>query len=176
MSLAGGRVAGASADYVYVESRGAHGHHAVGIFDAFVGSHREIWIGSDGSGLIRETHGPVSFFTEAGRAQWEAAGSPDLEGSGIDLFAPGCLGRARARLAALPSDRAALASALTVHSPLTLHDVSQLLGEALVEPEFRAVYELAAQLPDVEVLPAINDQLGRNGHGLRRIEDGSGSS
>ena len=32
-------------DYVYVESRGAHGHHAVGTFEAFVGSHREIWIG-----------------------------------------------------------------------------------------------------------------------------------
>ena len=73
-------------DYIYVESRGAHGHHAVGSFDAFVGSHREIWIGSDCSGLIRETSGPVSFFGAEGEARWRAAGSPDLESSGIDLL------------------------------------------------------------------------------------------
>lgn len=65
-------------DYEYIESRGFHGHHAVGVFDAFVGSHREIWIGSDGSGLIRSTGGPASFFTDEGRARWEAAGSPKL--------------------------------------------------------------------------------------------------
>lgn len=43
-----------------------------------MGSHREIWIGSDCSGLIRETSGPVSFFTADGEARWRAAGSPDL--------------------------------------------------------------------------------------------------
>jgi len=53
---------------VYVESRGAHGHHAVGSFEARVGSRREVWIGSDCSGLIRETSGPVSFFTADGEA------------------------------------------------------------------------------------------------------------
>jgi hypothetical protein len=54
-------------DYEYIQSSGAHGHHAVGVFDAFVGSQREIWMGSDGSGLIREASGPASFFTEEGR-------------------------------------------------------------------------------------------------------------
>ena len=63
-------------DFEYTRSRGAHGHHNVGVFDAFVGSQREIWVGSDGSGLIRESSGPVSFFTESGRAEWETAGSP----------------------------------------------------------------------------------------------------
>jgi hypothetical protein len=97
-------------DYVYVESRGAHGHHAVGRFDALVGSHREIWIGSDCSGLIRETSGPVSFFTAEGEARWRAAGSPDLESSGIDLFAPGCIGTHRWELADLPLDPSRLAA------------------------------------------------------------------
>jgi hypothetical protein len=56
-------------DYEYVQSRGAHGVHSYGQFDAFVGSQREIWIGSDGSGLIRETGGPASFSPrKAGRA------------------------------------------------------------------------------------------------------------
>ena len=66
-------------DFEYIRSRGAHGHHAVGSFDAFVGCEREISIGSDGSGLIRERRGPVSFFTEAGRSRWQAGGSPGLE-------------------------------------------------------------------------------------------------
>src|ERR1039458_5160079 len=82
-------------DYEYVQSCGAHGVHAHGQFDAFVGSQREIWIGSDGSGLIRETSGPASFFTEDGRARWEAADSRELtHGPSVDLFAPGCLHRA----------------------------------------------------------------------------------
>jgi hypothetical protein len=87
-------------DFEYTRSTGAHGHQHVGVFDAFVGSQREIWVGSDGSGLIRESSGPVSFFTGAGRARWDAAGSPALEhGSSIGLFAPGCLGGGRMRRA-----------------------------------------------------------------------------
>src|ERR1700693_3558081 len=92
-------------DYEYIASGGSHGHHAVGSLDAFVGSQREIWIGSDGSGLIRSTSGPVSFFTEEGRARWEAAGSPQLaHGPDIDLCAPGCLSGSRRRRAGLPRD------------------------------------------------------------------------
>ncbi len=78
-------------NFEYIRSCGAHGHHAMGSFDAFVGSQREIWVSDDGSGLIREIAGPVSFFTDEGRAQWQAAGSPSLEyGPSIDLFAAGC--------------------------------------------------------------------------------------
>src|SRR3984957_15493918 len=89
-------------DFEYIESRGAHGHHAMRSFDAFVGSQREIWIGSDGSGLIRSTSGPVSFFTQEGRSRWETAGSPELaHGPSIDLCAPGCLSGSRGRRATL---------------------------------------------------------------------------
>ena len=158
-------------DFEYTRSQGAHGHHRVGIFDAFVGSKREIWIGSDGSGLIRETSGPVSFFTEAGRAEWEAAGSPGLEhGPGIDLFAPGCLGGGRMRRARLERDPEGLTAALKKYMR-TLHDVQELLGEAAVEAAFcETVYSVASQLPDVEVVPVTSDQLGRVGRGLARVE------
>lgn len=161
-------------DFVYVESRGAHGHHRVGVFDAFVGSHREIWVGSDGSGLIRETSGPVSFFTEAGKLKWEAAGSPELaHGPSLDLFAPGCLGLSRVRLARLQRDPDGLEAALGARSPLTLHTVQELLGEALVEPDFcPALYRIAQRLPGVEVMDGVPDQLGRIGHGLAQIEHG----
>jgi hypothetical protein len=160
-------------DYIYVESRGAHGHHAVGSFDALVGSHREIWIGSDCSGLIRETSGPVSFFAAEGEARWRAAGSPDLEASGIDLFAPGCIGTHRWELADLPRDPSRLARELSRRVPLTLHRVFNLLGESLVEADLcRAVYEVAARLDDVEILGETSDQLGQVGRGLARVEHG----
>jgi hypothetical protein len=160
-------------DYVYVESRGAHGHHVVGSFDAVVESHRETWIGSDCSGLIRETSGPVSFFTADGGARWRAAGSPDLESSGIDLFAPACMGPQRWDLADLPLDPTRLAGELSRRVPLTLHRVFNLLGESLVEADLcRAVYEVAARLDDVEVLGEASDQLGRAGRGLARVEHG----
>ncbi len=160
-------------DFEYTRSRGAHGHHHVGVFDAFVGSEREIWIGSDGSGLIRESSGPVSFFTEAGRVQWEAAGSPRLErGSGIDLFALGCLGGSRGRRARLERDPAGLVPALKKRLR-TLHDVQELLGEAAVEAAFcETVYSVARELPEVEVVAELSDQLGRAGRGLARVEHG----
>jgi len=163
-----------AADYEYTASCGSHGHHRVGVFDAFVGSQREIWIGSDRSGLIRESGGPVSFFTEQGRERWEAAGSPDLSyGASIDLFSPGCLGGSRARRARLPRDPDHLEASLNARSPLTLHDVQELLSEAVIEPEFcRAVFKIASQLPGIEALAEIADQLGRPGHGLARIEHG----
>ena len=54
---------------------------------------------------------------------------------------------------------------------MTLHTIQELLGEALVEPDFcRDVYEIARRLPGVEVLGSIADQLGRPGHGLARVE------
>jgi hypothetical protein len=163
----------AMVDYVYVESQGAHGVHAVGSYEAFVGSHREIWIGSDCSGMIRESRGPVSFFTPEGEARWRAAGSPNLESSGIDLFAAGCIGSPRSELAALPLDPPQLASELSRRIPLTLHRVYNLLGEALVEPQLcRAVYEVASGLDDTEILGERRDQLGRLGRGLARVEHG----
>jgi hypothetical protein len=160
-------------DFEYIRSRGAHGDHSYGSYDAFVGSDREIWIGSDGSGLIRETSGPVSFFTDAGRAQWQAAGSPELEsGPSIDLFAPGCLGGSRMRRARLDRDPEGLEAALKKRAT-TLHTFQELLGEAVVGAQFcQTAYDVARELPDVEAVPELTDQLGRVGRGLVGVQFG----
>ena len=161
-------------DYEYIKSRGAHGVHAHHLFDAFVGSEREIWFGSDGSGLIRESSGPASFFTDDGHARWQAAGSPTLtHAKSIDLYAPGCLPGPCAWRARVNDHPDGLEAGLKARSPLSLRTVQELLGEAVVEPEFcQAVYEMARRLPGVEMLGAISDQLGRAGYGLTRVENG----
>jgi hypothetical protein len=160
-------------DFEYTRSRGAHGIHWVGAFDAFLGSQREIWVGSDGCGLVRESRGPVSFFTDAGRTAWQAAGSPALEhGPSIELFAPGCLGGSRRRRARLEHEPDRLRTTLE-SSTGALLGVSELLGEAVVDAEFcEEVYSVAAALPDVEIIPELADQLGRVGRGLACLEHG----
>lgn len=160
-------------DFEYIRSCGAHGHHAMGSFDAFVGSQREIWVGDDGSGLIRESSGPVSFFTDEGRAQWQAAGSPSLEyGPSMDLFAPRCLGGSRARRARLRRDAEGLQAALVKYST-HLHAVQELLAEGVVEADVtRAAYGVASRLQGVEVVHELVDQLGRIGTGLVEVRGG----
>lgn len=159
-------------DYEYIRSCGVHGVHAANQFDVLAGSQREIWIGSDGSGVIRSTRGPVSFFTDEGKIRWEAAGSPNLcHGPSIDLNAPGCLGASRARRARVIAHPDGLEAALNVREPLTLSTVQSMLGEAVVEPEIcRALYEIAARLAGVEEVDEITDQLRRDGRGLVGIE------
>ena len=136
-------------------------------FDAFVGSQREIWVSEEGSGLIRESGGPVSFFTDEGRAQWQAAGSPSLEyGRSIDLFAPGCLGGSRARRARMRRDPAGLHAAL-IKYVTHLHEVEELLGEGVVAADLaRATHDAASRLEGVGVVHEVGDQLGRIGTGL----------
>lgn len=168
-------------DYVYVRSCGAHGVFAnpvpvyvKGSFEVLLGSDREIWIGGDGSGMIREARGPLTFFTDEGRARWEAAGSPALvHGPRDELFSEGCLGSTPPWLAKLLANREALGAELRARRMLSLHDISQLLGETLVTPALcRALYEIAKRLPNMEVLASATDQLGRAGHGVARAEDG----
>src|ERR1700684_1228159 len=163
-------------DFEYIRSCGAHGHHAhraLGSFDAFVASQREIWVGEDRSGMIRGSSGQVSFFTDEGRAQWQAAGSPSLEhGPGISLFAPGCLGGSRARRGRLARDPDGPQAALTKYTR-SLHEVQELLGEGVVAADLcRATYDAASRLPGVEVVPELGDELGRVGQGLVEVQHG----
>ena len=112
-------------DFEYIRSVSAHGVHVHGGWNAFVGIDREIWLGSDGSGAIRESGGPVEFFTEEGRARWEAAGAPELaHGPSLHLFAPACLGGSRARRARLSNEAGALRRELDRHSEFRLSDVT----------------------------------------------------
>jgi hypothetical protein len=159
-------------DYEYVQSRGAHGVHAHSLFDALVGEERESWIGSDGSALLRSKRGPVSFFDDRGRARWEAAGRPNLTVDlTTELHAPGCIPGPRARRARISQHPDGLEAGLSSGSPVTLVAIQELLGDAIVEARFcQAVYEIGKQLPGVEMIAELPDQIGRTGTGLARVE------
>jgi hypothetical protein len=163
---------GTALDYVMVESRGGHGEHSYGQYDVFRPVHRWIWVGADGSGLIREIAGPYSFYTPAGKVRWEAAGSPALrEGLHDDVFRPGGLRGTASRLAAGRDDPATASAVLDARPLRSLHDVSELLGETILPTDVRqAAYGIARRLPGVETLIAVTDQLGRGGHGLVELD------
>jgi hypothetical protein len=122
---------------------------AHGQYDVFRPVHRWIWVGADGSGLIRETAGPYSFYTPEGKVRWEAAGSPPLrEGLSDDVFAPGGLRGTASRLEAGRDDPATAPSLLKARPPRSLHDVSELLGETILPTDIReAVHGVASRLP-----------------------------
>jgi hypothetical protein len=162
--------------FEYIESRGAHGEFGNGVFLRLVEARREIWIGSDGSGLIKSARIGWSFFTDEQRSRWESAGYPpaveDLSAT-LDVFAPGCLSGHRPLLATLPTDRVELSSALAARRKLSVHRIGELMGEALVGFELReALYRAAAELPGADVLASARDELGRSGPGIARVERG----
>lgn len=163
---------GTALDYVMVESRGGHGVHSHGQYDVFRPVHRWIWVGADGSGLIREIAGPYSFYTPEGKVRWEAAGSPALrEGLSDDVFGPGELRGTASRLAAGRDDPATASALLKARPPRSLHDVSELLGETILPTDIReAAYGIASRLSGVELLSAVSDQLGRPGRGFAELD------
>jgi hypothetical protein len=132
----------------------------------------ERWVASDGSGLIRTTSAPDTFVSEADRAAWEAAGSPDLgrPGTKVHRFGPGELHYEDT--SALPTDPAALAEVIRGHvrkeqipeAPAMLEYIGELLSVPSASPELRAsLYQVAAGLPGVEFQPNAQDDAGRLG-------------
>ena len=165
-----------SPTYVHIVSRGAHGEIGNNIYERLREAHREVWFGSDGSGLMKSTLIRSSFFTEEQRKRWESvrhrAAREDLTTS-VDLFAAGCLYGHGPLLSRLPTDPAALAAKLESGRRLTLHRIGELMGEAVVPDALgRALYQVARELPGAEVLATATDELGRNGHGITRDERG----
>lgn len=165
-----------SPTYVHIVSRGAHGEVGNNIYERLREAHREVWFGSDGSGLMKSTLIRSSFFTEEQRKRWDSVGHraarEDLTTS-MDLFAAGCLYGHGPLLSRLPTDPAALTAQLESGHRLTLHRIGELMGEAVVPDALgRALYQVASELPGAEVLRAATDELGRNGHGLARDERG----
>jgi len=148
---------------------------------------REIWIGTDGSGRIRETPGEVKFLSPTDEQAWIAAGSPSLSdepGAVTDeTFAPGEL--SFLDTSALPDDPEALLDLIErreiVGGPEgdweTFTIVGDLLRETWATPAVRgALYEVAADLPGVEFVGRTRDGQGREGiavaythAGLRQI-------
>jgi hypothetical protein len=137
---------------------------------------RASWIGPDGSGRILSTAGEVTFLAEKDRATWIAAGSPDLcadvcEGQTRDEpFGPGEL--AIRKVPDLPTDPEELLELLErreiVGGPSgdweTFAIIGDLLRETSLQPKERAaLYQVAAELPGVELVGRVMDGSGRPG-------------
>jgi hypothetical protein len=136
---------------------------------------REIWIGHDGSGRIRETETDPVFPTAKDRQQWLAMGktAPPLVGPPSDeRFGPGKLVDGPVDLSKLPTDPAQLAKLISSRKieggpPGPAEDfvqIGDLLRESDASPELRAaLFKVAAGIPGVKLLGTVTDSDGRSG-------------
>lgn len=144
---------------------------------------RETWLASDGSGRILLRYGEPRFASEADRAAWRSAGSPNLlpPGSRENLrFKSGEL--APLDLGVLPMDPSSLAALISSGGVATgsnevstspLGVVADLLGEVPTSPELRSSLFLAtAELPGIESLGRVSDPTGRAGIAIAMVESG----
>jgi hypothetical protein len=135
---------------------------------------RQTWTGPDGSGRILNTSGAVTFPTEADRARWIAAGSPDLYENVTEdeFFGPD--GLLYADYADLPTDPEELLELIErreivgVGGPNGDWETFVIIGDLLrgtyTSPEVRAaLYQVAADLPGVELVGEVVDGTGRPG-------------
>lgn len=140
---------------------------------------RQVWIGTDGSGRLKEAPSQITFLSAAGEAAWVAAGSPDLQYDwkpGSTSWGPGS-----ARPLDLwnyPTDPAKL-QALIASSDLepgapgpredwqTFGIIGDMLRETYAPPALRAaLYDIAANLPGVQFVGNTTDGAGRPGVGV----------
>ncbi|HEX4942474.1 MAG TPA: CU044_5270 family protein, partial [Actinomycetota bacterium] len=137
---------------------------------------RESWLGLDGSGRILNTAGRVTFPTAEDRAAWIAAGSPDLcpevchGETADDVFNPGEL--TYPNYADLPTDPEELLQLIQSRQLVggpdgdweTFSIIGDLLRETYTPPEVRAaLYQVAAEIPGVELVGRVVDGAGRPG-------------
>jgi hypothetical protein len=142
---------------------------------------REAWIGPDGSGRLRETHQPPSFVTPADRAAWIAAGKPELSGNANsdETFPAG--GLSYLDLSNLPTDPAQLKQLIDERKveggpsgdAETFTIIGDLLRETYAPPGVRsALYTIASQLPGVQLVGPVKDDLGRSGTAVAYVSNG----
>jgi hypothetical protein len=164
--------------YLYTRSESFSTHlYVVGDGNTFLFSQpstRETWIGPDGSGRLFGTSGSVTFSTDKDRSTWEAAGSPDLYENLTDneLFEPD--GLYSPDYADLPGDPEQLLELIErreidgIGGPNndwgTFMIIGDLLRESSLQPKVRAaLYQIAAELPGVELVGRVVDGAGRPG-------------
>ena len=170
--------------FVYTKSEGEFqntavaGHQTINYYQDVV---REVWIGPDGSGRLREAEGSPRFVTNADRLAWLEAGKPDLSGdrNSDETFRPG--GLSYLDLSKLPTDTAELKQLIENRSieggppgdAETFTIIGDLLRETYAPPALRAaLYRIAAELPGVELIGPVLDQLGRPGTAVAYVSQG----
>jgi hypothetical protein len=143
---------------------------------------REAWIGPDGSGRIVSTLREVRFPSAADRAAWVAAGSPELggdEAANDESFGPGELHFLD--LSTLTTDPQELLAVIEEREIVggppgdweTFAIVGEMLRETYAPPALRAaLYEVVANLPEVEYLGRVKDAVGRPGLAVASTHNG----
>ena len=136
---------------------------------------REIWVGPDGSGRLRESQSDPAFPTAKDRQNWLAMGpgKPPLIGPPSDeKYGPGGLSPGPADLSKLPTDPVQLAAMISSRKieggpPGPAEDfvqVGDLLRETAASPALRAaLFKVAAGIPGVRLLGTVTDSEGRSG-------------
>jgi hypothetical protein len=167
--------------YLYVESRsdypsvtGLGGNTSC---ETLAVDHRQIWIGTDGSGLIRETTGPEQFSSPADRAACLQA-NPKMQlgrgGTSNDWFAPQCLELGPTNnWNSLSSDPHVLLQQMRQidGGPSTPGEdfvhIGDFLRETDAPPAVRStLYQAAALIPGIQLLGTVRDHDGRPGLGI----------
>jgi hypothetical protein len=152
-----------------------------GSFSALVPSIREIWLRRDGTGWLHQVAGAPRFPSDRDRQAWIAAGEPALDGGSTDTILQNSDGPT-APMASLdlPSDPEALYAKLhrdaAGYGDRTYTEMFVMIGDDLREnyttPAQRAaLFEVAARLPGIMLLPGTRDAVGRLADGVA-IDDG----
>ncbi len=165
--------------YLYVASTGS------GQSDAIAGGKecvtyapelRQVWIGANGSGLLREGFGPATFTSASDRALCAAMpkGAISPPGTSNLWFAPRCFSLGPGNdVNALSTDPHALLLQMRRidGGPRSAGEdfvhVGDFLRETDARPALRAaLYRAAALIPGVRLLGNVRDHLGRDGLGV----------
>ena len=167
--------------YLYVSSRNAYpsfeGLGGNSFCETLAVDQRQIWIGPDGSGLIRDTSGPERFSSPADQATCLKA-NPKMRlragGTSNDWFAPQCLELGpTSDWSSLSNDPHVLLQQMRQidGGPPTAGEdfvhVGDFLRETDAPPAVRAnLYRAAALIPGIQLLGTVRDHDGRPGLGI----------
>jgi hypothetical protein len=137
---------------------------------------REIWFRRDGTGWVHQTSGTPFFLSEHDRRSWIAAGRPEL-GAGVMNAPLQNTDGPTPPMASLdlPSDPDALYARLrrdaASYGSRMYAEMFTMIGDSLREnyttPAQRAaLFEVAARLPGIMLIPATTDAVGRRADGV----------
>jgi hypothetical protein len=147
--------------------------------------HRQIWIGTDGSGRLKESDSHMTFPTSHDYATWVSAGRPTvLAGTSDDHFGPGGLSTGPVNLWTLTTNPSQLADEISSRQieggpagpAEDFVQVGDLLRETDAPPALRAaLFDVAAQIPGVVLVGSITTPTGQHGTALAFVKGTSGN-
>jgi hypothetical protein len=172
--------------YVYTKSREAYQsiHPAAGgLRSVLVPEIRQIWIAPDGAGRLREVTGRPLPLSAADRSAPPAVGSPGVGRRRVSdhSYPAGAGGLSYLNLSHLPTDPDALRQLIEERKveggppgdAETFTIIGDLLRETYAPPRLRAaLYEIASELPGVELRGTVRDEVGREGVGVAYVDRG----